>query len=64
VLPNEELPLIMLSQVVLKTVYEIIVLPVTIRVVNWVKRYENEDFYDNGISYNILSIFMNDNKRG
>jgi hypothetical protein len=54
----------MLSQVVLKTVYEIIVLPVTIRVVNWVKRYENEDFYDNGISYNILSIFMNDNKRG
>ena len=47
VLPHEELPLIMLSQVVLKTVYEIIVLPVTIRVVNWVKRYENEDFYDN-----------------
>ena len=46
----------------LKTVYEIIVLPVTIRVVNWVKRYEGEDFYDNGISYNIFAIFLGDKK--
>lgn len=57
VLPNYEIPLIMLSQVVLKTVYEIIVLPITIHVVKWVKNYEEEDVYDNGISYNILDIF-------
>lgn len=62
VLPNEELPLMMLSQLVLKTVYEIIVLPVTIRVVNWVKRYEGEDFYDNGVSYNIFAIFRSSPK--
>ena len=57
VLPDEELPLIMLSQLVLKTVYEIIVLPVTIRVVRWVKQYEGEDVYDNGVSYNIFAVF-------
>ena len=57
VLPNAELPLMMLSQLVLKTVYEVIVLPVTIRVVAWVKAHEGEDVYDNGISYGILDIF-------
>ena len=57
VLPNNELPLMMLSQLVLKTVYEIIVLPVTIRVVRRVKTYEGEDTYDDGISYNIFAVF-------
>ena len=57
VLPNQELPLRMLSQLALKTVYEIIILPVTIRVVNWVKVSEGEDVYDNNVSYNIFSIF-------
>jgi hypothetical protein len=57
VLPDEELPLMMLSQLVLKTVYEIIVLPVTIRVVRWVKEYEDTDVYDTGVSYNIFDVF-------
>ena len=57
VLPNYELPLMMLSQMVLKTVYEIIVLPITIRVVNWVKEYEGEDVYDTHVDYNIFAIF-------
>ena len=57
VLPNEEVPLMMLSHFVLKTVYEIIVLPLTIRVMRWVKKYEGEDFYDNNVSYNIFDIF-------
>jgi uncharacterized PurR-regulated membrane protein YhhQ (DUF165 family) len=57
VLPNYELPLMMLSQLVLKTLYEVIVLPITIRVVNWVKEYEGEDFYDNNVSYNIFDVF-------
>ena len=57
VLPNQELPLMMLSQLVLKTVYEIIVLPVTIRVVNWVKVCEGEDVYDRNVNYNIFSVF-------
>ena len=57
VVPAEELPLLMLWQVVLKTAYEIVVLPVTIRVVKVLKRHEGEDVYDEGISYNVLRIF-------
>ena len=54
VVPFDELPWLMLYQVVLKTVYEIIVLPVTIRIVKAVKKYEDEDVYDNDISYRIF----------
>jgi hypothetical protein len=50
----------MIGQLVLKTVYEIIALPVTIRVVRAVKRHEGEDAYDLGISYNIWKIFSFD----
>ena len=56
VVPTSELPWLMLWQVVLKTVYEIIVLPVTIRVVNAIKKHEGEDVYDNNISYNIFKL--------
>ena len=46
----------MIVEVVLKTVYEIIILPITIRVVNYVKNLEGIDVYDNDISYNVLKI--------
>lgn len=54
VVPTSELPLLMFWQVVLKTAYEVLALPLTIQVVKWVKRYEGEDVYDNGISYNVF----------
>ena len=57
VVPSDELPWLMLAQVCLKTVYEIIMLPVTIRVVRWVKKHEQEDVYDNGEKYNVFKIF-------
>lgn len=57
VVPTKELPVLIISQVVLKTLYEIIVLPVTIRVVKATKKHEGEDTYDDGISYNVLKIF-------
>lgn len=47
---------LMLTQVVAKTLYEIVVLPVTIRVVKWVKKYEGTDIYDDNVSYNPLKI--------
>ena len=56
VVPLAELPSLIISQVVLKTLYEIIVLPITIRVVRFTKRNEGEDVYDNGISYNVFNI--------
>lgn len=57
VVPADELPVLMLWQVVLKTVYEIIVLPLTIRVVKYLKHHEGVDVYDEDMDYNILKIF-------
>ena len=51
VVPAKELILLMVWQGILKTVYEIIALPITIRVVKALKKYEGEDVYDEGISY-------------
>ena len=55
-MPVNELGKMMLVQVVLKTAYEIIVLPVTVRVVRYIKRIDHTDVFDEGISYNILRI--------
>lgn len=56
VLPAAELPALIISQVVLKTLYEIVILPLTIRVVRFTKRYEGEDIYDRGIDYNVFNL--------
>lgn len=55
-MPVQELAKLMLIQVVAKTSYEIIVLPLTIRVVAALKKSEGSDVYDEDISYNILKI--------
>ena len=57
VVPTTELPKLMLWQVFLKTFYEVIALPVTIRVVKAMKVHEGEDVYDNDINYSIWKVF-------
>ena len=57
VVPTEELPKLMLWQVALKTIYEVIALPITIRVVKALKAHEGEDVYDNNVNYSIWKIF-------
>ena len=47
----------MLWQVVLKTLYEVIALPITIRVVKALKAHEEEDVYDEGVNYSIWKVF-------
>ena len=59
VIPWEEMPSLVITQVTLKTVYEIIVLPVTIRVVKFTKEHDHEDVYDNGMVYNIFKLNLN-----
>ena len=51
-----ELMVMMALQVLLKSAYEVVVLPVTIRVVKYIKRVDGSDAYDKEISYNILKI--------
>jgi uncharacterized integral membrane protein (TIGR00697 family) len=52
IIPAKQLVMMALVQTFIKTAYEIIILPVTIVVVNRVKRVENENVFDNDISYN------------
>ena len=56
VIPNNDLWILMLTQTGMKTAYEIIVLPFTNRVVKWVKKKEEEDVYDEDVSYNPFKI--------
>lgn len=56
ILPNEVLVKLIFTQLFLKTGYEILVLPITARVVVWVKKQEVENVFDNNISYNPFKI--------
>ena len=51
-----ELLVMMGTQIVLKALYEVIILPITIRVVKAVKRIDGSDVYDTDISYNVLKV--------
>ena len=51
-----ELLVMMGIQVILKSLYEVIVLPVTMRVVRAVKRIDGSDVYDEGISYKVWRV--------
>ena len=56
VIPFADLVIMVAIQVLLKTAYEILVLPVTIKVVKYVKRIEETDVYDTDVSYNVLKV--------
>ena len=56
VVPLAELPKLIISQIVLKTVYEIVVLPITMRVVGKTKQIEGVDTYDRNINYGVFKI--------
>ena len=51
-----ELFILMGIQIVLKSLYEVLILPVTIRVVKYIKKVDGSDVYDQEISYNVLKI--------
>ena len=51
-----ELLLVAVTEALLKSLYEMIILPVTITVVKWVKKIDQIDVYDSNISYNPFNI--------
>ena len=51
-----ELLIMMCIQIILKSMYEVIILPVTIRVVKALKKIDGSDVYDTDISYNVLKV--------
>ena len=56
IIPFADLILLMITQIIMKSMYEVVVLPITVRLVKVLKRVENTDVYDDGISYNILKF--------
>ena len=47
---------LLIIQIILKSMYEVIILPVTIRVVKAIKKIDDSDVYDTDISYNVLKV--------
>ena len=56
IIPNDKLPLVMLSQFVIKVGVEVAFTPVTYKVVNALKRAEHEDYYDRNTDFNPFSL--------
>ncbi len=52
IIPNDKLPLVMLSQFVAKVGVEIVFTPLTYKIVGWLKRAEEEDYYDRNTDFN------------
>ncbi len=53
VLPVGEIVELIIAQALLKTLYEILILPVTMRVVRRLKRIEALDTYDHGVTFSL-----------
>jgi len=56
IIKHHHLIIMIFTQIILKTAYEIILLPLTIYLVKWVKKYEHIDVIDQGISYNPFKV--------
>jgi uncharacterized integral membrane protein (TIGR00697 family) len=54
--PTEQLIIITLTQYVLKSVWEIVMTPVTYQVVAFLKRMEQEDYYDRHTNFTPFSL--------
>jgi uncharacterized integral membrane protein (TIGR00697 family) len=56
IIPDDKLPLVMLSQFVAKVTVEVVLTPVTYKIVGWLKRAENEDYYDRQTDFNPFTL--------
>ena len=56
VFPDDRLPQIMLAQFVTKVGVEVVFTPLTYKIVNWLKRAENEDYYDRHTDFNPFTL--------
>ena len=56
IIPDDKLPLVMLAQFVAKVGVEVVLTPVTYKVVALLKRAENEDYYDRRTNFNPFTL--------
>jgi len=55
-IPADKLLIMIGTQTILKSVYEVIVLPITFRVVRYVKKIDGSDVYDTNVSFNPFKV--------
>ncbi len=56
IIPDDKLPLVMLAQFVTKVVVEVVFTPFTYAIVGWLKKKENEDYYDRDTDFNPFTL--------
>jgi uncharacterized integral membrane protein (TIGR00697 family) len=56
IIPDEKLPLVMLSQFIAKVMVEVAFTPVTYKIVGALKRAEHEDYYDRRTNFNPFTL--------
>ena len=56
IIPDDKLPTVMFAQFVTKVGVEVVFTPLTYRIVNALKRAEQEDFYDRKTNFNPFAI--------
>ena len=54
--PTDQLVAVAISQYLLKTGWEILATPLTYRIVAFLKRKENEDYYDRNTNFNPFKV--------
>lgn len=57
VISPADLMMLIMTQIILKSLYEVLILPVTSRLVKKLKEVEECDVYDENISYNVLKFW-------
>jgi queuosine precursor transporter len=56
IIPDDKLPTVMLAQFVTKVGVEVAFTPFTYKIVNWLKRAEQEDYYDRNTDFNPFTL--------
>jgi uncharacterized integral membrane protein (TIGR00697 family) len=56
IIPNDKLPLVMAAQFGLKVAVEVVFTPVTYLIVGWLKRAEQEDYYDRDTQFTPFTL--------
>jgi queuosine precursor transporter len=56
IIPNDKLPAVMLAQFIGKVAVEVILTPLTYKIVGFLKRAENEDYYDRNTDFSPFTL--------
>jgi uncharacterized integral membrane protein (TIGR00697 family) len=56
IIPDDKLPLVMMAQFIVKVGVEVVLTPVTYKIVGALKRAENEDYYDRDTDFNPFTL--------